>query len=464
MSRTDFAKLLKVSGKPKTFSGTIKLPPSKSYLHRALFVSAVASGTSTLTNCGSVLNEDIKATMGALVRLGTKIRFARAGDGTIKVLLGTPKTGEVTLDAGGSGTTARFLVPFCALSPSGMVVKIVGNDSLSRRPMDTIFNPLLQLGVKVRSLVNDGRLPIVVDGGGMSGGECEVDGSISSQFVSSLLISCVKARRDSKVTIKNPEDQVSAPYIDATILVLRKFGFNIQAERTDSGKYASFKIPGNQTRRGRRFAIPGDLSSAAPLLGAAIATGGEIRLRNSGGKDFPQADRLIVSVSRKLGANVKEENGTISLRSTNRKIQEPLSLDMRDSPDLVPTIAGLAVATNTEITISNVAHLRFKESDRISVLSRELSKLGVKTEEDVSTLRVLGLNSQAPKKNNILINPQGDHRMLMALTIAGLSGRFGTIYIEDPDCVRKSFPSFIPDLQKLCHEKSTLKLVSSSKI
>jgi 3-phosphoshikimate 1-carboxyvinyltransferase len=459
-------KLLKIAGRPSVFNGTIRLPPSKSYLHRALFVSTLATSLSTLTNCGTEMNDDIEATIRSLASLGTKIEASLSRGGSLRIFprFSSEKKSSVILNAGGSGTTARFLVPFSALAPAGTSVIIVGNSSLSKRPMGAIFKPLSALGVTIRSVGYDGRLPIKIEGGGISGGDCEVDGSTSSQFVSSLLIACLRAREDSTVSIMNPEAQVSTPYIDATVRVIKQFGFRIRAKRSRSRYYTSFSIPGAQRVRGSDFAIPGDMSSAAPLIGAAVAAGGEIRLTNIGEENLPQADRVIISIVRRLGATVKATGNQIFVRFQNhRDTSEELSLDLRDSPDIVPTVAGLAAATGTRVSINNIGHLRFKESDRIKVLSRELAKIGMKTKETRSALRILDFDPSR-SRDEVLICPQGDHRMLMALAIAGLSGRFGTISIEDPDCVRKSYPSFVEDLQKLCHEKSTLKIVRSKKI
>jgi 3-phosphoshikimate 1-carboxyvinyltransferase len=457
-------KYLRISGRPRTFSGTVRLPPSKSYLHRALFVAGQVEGQSRIANCGSVINDDIIATIGAMRLLGSAIKFSSSRNGSYQIVPGSPKRNNLVLNAGGSGTTARFLIPYSSLSPAGTKVKIIGNESLSKRPMDTIFEPLSRLGVNVKSFGNDGRLPVEVEGGGILGGECEIDGSVSSQFVSGLLISCVRADKNAVVTIKNPEDQVSTPYIEATIQVIRAFGFKLQVTRTEDGKYSSFVIPGNQLAKGSKFMVPGDMSSAAALLSASIAAGGRVRLTNAGEKIFPQPDATILQVAKKFGANVEDGNGTISVSFRGLRVRRKLSLDLNNSPDLVPSVAGLAAATETPVLITNIEHLRFKESDRLEVLSRELFKIGVITHETKSSLELLSFGSQKDRKDNTLICPEGDHRMLMALTIAGLSGHFGTIYIEDPDCVRKSYPSFVRDLQKLCHDQSTVRIVNSHEI
>jgi 3-phosphoshikimate 1-carboxyvinyltransferase len=209
------------------------------------------------------------------------------------------------------------------------------------------------------------------------------------------------------------------------------------------------------------FTVPGDMSSAAALISASMAARGRIRLTNTGEKNLPQPDAAILQVAKKFGANVEDGNGTISVSFGDQRVRRKLSLNLKNSPDLVPSVAGLAAATDTPVLITSIEHLRLKESDRIDVLARELFKIGVTTLATKSSLELLSFGSQNNSKDNTLICPEGDHRMLMALTIAGLSGHFGTIYIENPDCVRKSYPSFVRDLQKLCHDQSTLRIVSS---
>lgn len=459
MRRPKSSTFLKISGRPRSFHGTVKLPPSKSYLHRALFVSALADSESALINCGTKTNDDIRATVRALRALGTKIKPTRQHGSGLEITPGLLRSNDVTLNAMGSGTTARFLIPFSALSPKRTQVTIVGNESLSNRPMETVFEPLSQLGVRVRSIDGNGKLPVLIEGGGIVGGQCEVDGSISSQFVSSLLISCVKAEKDTTISIENPEGQVSEPYIGATIQVMKEFGFKIRSERSASDRYVSFRIPGRQHIVGRQFTVPGDMSSGAALIGASIAARGQVQLTNTGARKFRQPDSAIVRLARQFGAKVVAQRNVIKVIFLGKETRKAISLDLRDSPDLVPTVAAVAAATGIQISISNIGHLRFKESDRISVLSRELSKIGIKTEETESTLRIVGSETE-PKNNKTFIRPDADHRMLMAFAIAGLSGKFGTLYIEDPDCVKKSYPSFVADLQKLCHERCTLKIVN----
>jgi len=456
--------VLKVAGRPEMFSGTIRLPPSKSYLHRALFVSAMTVGSSSLINCGTRLNDDIEATISCLNHLGVQIHSSQSDYGSLLVVPGVASKTNILINARGSGTTARFSIPFAALTNEGVRVRIVGDRSLTMRPMKSIFDSLNQLGVSCRSEESDGKLPIIVEGGGIRGGECDVDGSISSQFVSSLLISCTRAAKDTTIHVSNPEKLVSKPYIHATIKVLSWFGFKIDVFGSKNQEFDAFKIRGKQLVPGKKgFPVPGDMSSAASLMCAALASRGEVTLSNFGNTDFPQPDSAIISVAKKFGGKIIRKPQGLSIKAIGKISPKRLTLDLGDSPDLVPAVAGISAASGSQVTIVNVGHLRFKESDRLATLSRELRKIGVATKEKKTSLEIIG--SRLPKSETfrkpILLDPEKDHRMLIALTIAGLSGRFGELNIQDPDCVKKSYPDFVNDLQRLCHENSTVALTES---
>jgi 3-phosphoshikimate 1-carboxyvinyltransferase len=454
-------KKLDILGLPARFHGKVRLPPSKSYLHRALFVAALGKSESTLTSCGSELADDILATIDVLSALGVKIRRSEELNGTIEVQPGKTSRKNIDIYARGSGTTARFAISFAALAGRGTKVTISGDDSLTTRPMQSVFESLGELGVRCSYKGKSGKLPIIVQGGGISGGECSVDGSISSQFISSLLISCTKAKEDCVIKIRNPRRLVSKPYIDATLSVLSYFDL----DAAPNANYTLFRVKGNQSAKARKLKIPGDMSAAAALIGATLASGGITELRGADER-FPQADAAMIPIARRFGSKITQRGESIKIvsESGNRK---RLNFNLKKSPDIVPVVAGLAAALAVQVKISSIGHLRFKESDRISVLSRELGKLGVHTLETSGSLKVVATGrsnlTQKYAHRPILINPEKDHRMLMALAIAGLSGRYGEILISDPDCVRKSYPDFVMDLQELCHEKNTVKIVEVSR-
>jgi len=322
--------------------------------------------------------------------------------------------------------------------------------------MESIFASLKQLGVSSRSLNADGKLPIVVEGGGIRGGECEIDGSVSSQFISSLLISCTRADRETTIRIRNPKKLVSKPYIHATLKVLEWFGFEVKADRGEDAELRSFQVRSNQLVRGKKgFPVPGDMSSAASLICATLASAGEITLANLGEGEFPQPDSSIISIAEKFGGKIAREGKDLSVKAGVKAPLGGFTLDLGDSPDLVPPVAGLAAALGNKLKIVNVGHLRFKESDRLAILSRELRKIGVATTETPTSLQINN-GSLSDLRKPILLDPENDHRMLISFTIAALSGKFGEIRIADPDCVKKSYPDFVKDLQRACHEKSTV--------
>ena len=452
------SKKLSVRGKPAEFHGSVRLPPSKSYVHRALFIASLGKDASYITECGKELADDILATIEALRAFGVKIDHSSEAHGTLSVVPGKTNHSKISVFARGSGTTARFAISFAALANEGTSVRISGDDSLSRRPMQSIFESLSQLRVRCSFEKDKGKLPITIMGGGIEGGECWVDGSISSQFISSLLISCTRARNDCTIRIKDPTKLVSKPYIDATLATLQYFGLDVKP----ISRYSGFKIRANQIVNGRKFSVPGDMSTAAALIGATLAASGSSLLLGVS-QEFPQSDSAIIPIAKKLGASIVEKSKSLRISSRPKKI-EKLSFDLNRSPDIAPVVAGLAAALGASVKITNIGHLRFKESDRISVLSRELRKLGLDTKDSGSTLQILGkISISRDFRKPIFIDPEKDHRMLMALAIAGLSGRYGEILISDPDCVRKSYPTLVKDLQKLCHEKKTVKIVDVSR-
>lgn len=446
-------KRLRVRGPPASFWGNLRLPPSKSYMHRALFVASLGTSSTKLTGCGENLANDILATIETIRAFGSKIVHNNKKEGTLKILPCATDAKKISIFTRGSGTTARFAIAYAALAKEGVHVKISGDTSLSMRPMQAIFESLQQLGVECSFDRAKGKLPITVRGGGIEGGDCWVDGSISSQFISSLLISCTRARRDCTIRIRKPKSLVSRPYIEATLSVLSHFGLVAKSIENFSG----FMVKGNQVPSSRDFEIPADMSAAAAIICSTLAAGGESKLLGVNSR-FPQSDARMIAIGKSLGATIKQKKSSLSIAGKLR-VTRAVVLDLNDAPDLVPALAGLAAASGLRVRIANIGHLKFKESDRLAVLARELSKLGIRVNESDSSIELGAFPVSASFRKPILLDPEKDHRMLMAFTIAGLSGRYGEIVISDPDCVSKSYPNFVKDLQYLCHEKKTLRIV-----
>jgi 3-phosphoshikimate 1-carboxyvinyltransferase len=454
---------LRIEGPPDSFQGKVRLPASKSYVHRALFIAAMCDGPSDISACGTTMSDDVSATMDVLRAFGSRLATSARNAGTISVYPNWKKAKIIRAFAKGSGTTARLAIAFAALAPKGTVTRIVGNKSLSERPMQPILDALNSLDVICRSENDDGHLPVTVSGGGIRGTRCEIDGSISSQFISSLLISFVKSEGDCTLGIKNPSKLVSKPYVSATIKVLEDFGFGVKVLASKRFEYEGFVVRGRQKAPGRRFQVPGDMSAAGTLIGATISAKGQVVLSGVN-LDYPQSDSIILSFAERMGGAIRKAKGSLFVR-TKRVTKRSLNLDLRDAPDLVPGVAGLAAGAGLDVRISNIGHLKFKESDRLHTLAEELGKLGVETRSTYSSLAIFGTRvNRRTLRKPIVLDSKEDHRMLMAFTIAGLSGRFGEIFVSDPGCVAKSYPGFIKDIQRLCGETDTVKIVSKMKV
>ncbi len=464
---------LQISGKrPRFFAGNIVLPPSKSYIHRALFVASLAKGRSTISGLGrGVLSDDARATIRFLKALGTRISEDCSGTITLHGLGGEFHTPKGPINVGGSGTTARFAISLAAIAKNSGYTTIVGDPSLSKRPMKPLLDALAQLGVECYSDNKSSfTLPINVKGGGIKGGRCVIDSSMSSQFISSLVIACTRAKENCTIVISNPARSVSEPYIDATLAVLGRYGFEVKQSSTrgvrgSEKKAKEFWVRAEQVVGGRAFRVPGDMSSAAALIGAALSSGGKLELQGID-SELPQPDSAILGIANTFGAriSVAKDRATIdAVRAVQRTKRKTLIFDLKDSPDIVPVVVAIAAGTDHKARIYNVGHLRFKESDRLSTLAKEFTRLGVQigeTRDSISVLREGRKPSVAVKRKPLVLDPQNDHRMLMAFTIAGLSGRFGQFLIKDPSCVNKSYPSFIEDLQAMCRDDYKAKSLS----
>lgn len=406
-----------------TLTGTISCPPNKSYSHRAVFLATLAEGRSTLRNV--LLSRDTLATVGACRAFGANIEISGStvtvqSDGQI-----TPQAAQI--DASNSGTTIRIASAIASLSDKETT--LTGDSSLRKRPMQPLLDALGQLGAKCTS--TDGKPPVTVRGRS-GGGTARISGSISSQFISALLISGPRMRDG--ITLEIEGDLVSKPYLDATIATMKKFGVTVNT----SSQYKKYTVPSQQYRP-FDFTVPSDFSSMALLLSASVLLGNSMAIEASIG-DLPQGDREILSYLERLGVRVNVgEKITLSAPNLLRGGR----FDLSNNPDLLPPLAILALKTENPIEIYNVRHARFKETDRIAILAKELAKIGVAvTEKDD------GLVLEAPKAlRGAELESSDDHRLFMALSIAGMF--VGDCTVTDPDSVDVSYPSFVEDMKKI---------------
>ena len=404
-------------------SGVISCPPNKSYSHRAIFLASLANGKSTLRNV--LLSRDTLATISACRVFGAKIEI---NDSTATVESKgevIPQTHEI--DASNSGTTIRISAAISSLSDNLMT--LTGDSSLQKRPMRPLLDALEQLGARCTS--KDGKPPVTVKGKAI-GGLTRISGSISSQFISALLISGPKMKNG--LTLEIDGELVSKPYLDSTIATMKKFSVMTNT----ISPYKKYNVP-NQEYRPTDFVVPSDFSSMALLLSAAVLLGENMSIKAAIG-DLPQGDREILSHLEKLGVKI---NIGDKITITSPNLLNGGRFDLSNNPDLLPPIAILALKTSKPIEIYNVKHARFKETDRIAILAKELAKIGV-----VVTEKEDGLILEAPKIiKSAELDSSEDHRLFMALSIAGMF--VGNCTVTDPDSVDVSYPTFIEDMKKI---------------
>ena len=408
--------------------GEVTPPCSKSYAQRALAAALLASGRTTLR--GIELCRDTRSAIEAIRTLGARVEIM--DDNTLIIDGGLNPVADC-LNVGESGLAARLFTPIAALCDKSMLIE--GEGTLRHRPMAMMVEPLRTLGVEVRD--GGGRLPIEVRGP-IQGGRVVVDGSISSQFITGLLIALPRAKHDTTIEVR---DAVSTPYIDMTLETLERFGVEIMH---NEGDYSEFYVEGNQELKAVDYTIESDWSAAAFIMVAA-AIAGEVTVRNISTLSR-QADTLVCRALERAGASIIIEEGAITV--AHRPL-EAFTFDATNSPDLFPALVALAAAAEGVSTIRGVERLRGKESDRGEVLREEYRKLGIDIELDYeeNVMRIVGGKPHAAE-----VDSHDDHRIAMSLAITALRIE-DEVRIRNRECVAKSYPSFFEDLEMLKSKK-----------
>jgi 3-phosphoshikimate 1-carboxyvinyltransferase len=411
-------------------NGTLRCPSSKSYTHRAVAVASLANENSTITH--ALMSRDTLATLTGCSSLGAEIKY-----GATKVqikgssCLNPP---ENVINAENSGTTIRILTAMSGLVRTGYTV-LTGDESLRSRPMLPLLNALRQLGIDAYSTKANGTPPIIVKGGGIRGGTALVDGSVSSQFISALLISSIYA--DSEVVIKVRGRLVSKPYVSATLATMKYFGVSID----HSPDMLEYYIR-NAKFLGTKFEVPSDFSTAALILAGGAITGEKIRI-NGLNFQMPQGDSRIVDILRIMGCRIKIDKEKGEIVTGGAEKLEGGDFDLADTPDLLPVVSVLALRAANPVTITGVAHARVKETDRVSNIRAELKKFGAQIHEYPDGLKII-----APKIiKNAVLEAHNDHRLFMAFTIASMMTEKSIV--AGAQSVDVSYPNFISDLKSI---------------
>ncbi len=401
--------------------GTLTPPCSKSYAQRALAISLLAEGQTTLRNIDYC--QDTRSALGCIRTLG-----ARVSEPSPSVLLieGGIRPLDMRLQVGESGLASRLFTPIAALADCP--IRIEGSGSLLNRPMQMMIDPLRRLGVSVSDTL--GHLPFEVCGP-MRGGEIEVDGSISSQFITGLLLALPMAHEDTTLHVTSP---TSIPYLEMTIDTAARFGVELFHK-----EYCEFFIPGKQRYQAIDLTIEGDWSAAA-MLSVAGAVAGSVRIEHVSMLS-KQADTAILDALVRAGASVINEEQAVTV--SHRELHG-FEFDATHCPDLFPALAVLAAAAEGETRLYGTNRLIHKESNRAEAIYEEFTKLGI--EADIDEPNVMRIQGGTIRSG--IVHSHDDHRMAMALAVAGLISD-GEVCIEDAECVAKSYPAFFDDLERI---------------
>ena len=421
--------MIEIQPTSKPIDATITVPGSKSYTNRALLVAAMANGVSTLT--GALFSDDTHYMSAALRKLGVEIdadekrsTFAVHGNG------GVIPASSAELYIGNSGTTSRSLTAYVSLGHGRFVID---GDAPMRhgRPIADLLDALRQLGVSARTQFGNGHLPVIIEADGLTGGKTRLDVSKSSQFLTALLLIAPYAKAGIEIEVIGNR---TMPYIDITRSVMAAFGVQVINE-----DYKFFRIEGGQQYQPRVYNIEPDASNASYFFAAAALTGGRVTVEHLN-LDSEQGDLEFVYLLEQMGCQITVSGTGITV--TGPRQLKGIDVDMRTISDTSLTLAAIAPFADSKVTIRNIEHTRWQETDRIHAMVTELRKLGVPVIEHRDGLEI----SPAPI-TPAAIDTYKDHRMAMAFSLVGLKAN--GIRINDPECVSKTFPDYFQVLREL---------------
>ncbi|MBU3005202.1 3-phosphoshikimate 1-carboxyvinyltransferase [Paraglaciecola arctica] len=413
-------------------SGTVNVPGSKSLSNRALLLAALANGETHLTNL--LDSEDIHHMLNALTQLQVTYRLSDCktqcwvtGNGGVFNV-----QEPVTLFLGNAGTAMR---PLCAaLACSNGEFELTGEPRMEERPIGALVDSLRQAGADIEYLKNEAFPPLLIRGHSLNGGNVTVDGSVSSQFLTALLMSAPLFEQDTTIEISG--DLVSKPYIDITLHTMAQFGIEV-----DNQNYQRFVIQGQQQYQSPgHFMVEGDASSASYFLAAGAIKGGTVKVTGIG-KGSIQGDIRFAEVLEKMGAKIHWHDEYIEVTGA------PLSavdMDMNHIPDAAMTIATAALFASGTTTIRNIYNWRVKETDRLAAMSCELRKVGATVEEGEDYITI----TPPQQLLHAQIDTYNDHRVAMCFSLVALSDT--AVTINDPGCTAKTFPDYFERFATIC--------------
>jgi len=397
----------------------VRVPGSKSYTHRTLIAAALSDGPCTIHN--PLRSQDTLLTLSALQKMGAAISDHKD---TIDIngLDGRLQPCADPIYLANSGTSMRLLTGVAALGQG--TYRLTGATRMYHRPIGHLLDALNLLGIGARAVEGNGCPPVEIPGGQAAGGTTSVNCSVSSQFLSSLLLMAPCTPKGLSISVSH--GPVSRPYVDMTVDIMADFGISVQRDG-----YTHFDISGNQVYRAGDYSVEPDASQAGYFWGAAAVTGGSVTVKGVT-DDSSQGDVNLARVFEQMGCRADYGSGSITITGGNLKA---VTVNMADMPDMVPTLAVVAAFASGTTIIENVAHLKAKESDRLSSTCTELNKMGINAVAEQDRLLVTG-----GPLSGATIETYDDHRIAMSFAMAGL--KVPGVKISDPGCVEKSFPDF----------------------
>jgi 3-phosphoshikimate 1-carboxyvinyltransferase len=415
----------------KKVEGEINLPGSKSLSNRALLLASLAKGTTKITNL--LESDDTRHMLNALKQLGISYRLSE--DKTECVIKGNggviSSSMEQEIFLGNAGTAMR---PLCAALCLGKGTYVLtGEPRMKERPIGHLVDALREAGAQITYQETEGYPPIQIEANGLSGGNVEIDGAISSQFLTALLMAAPLAKENMHITIIG--ELVSKPYIDITLDIMKTFGVKVV-----NNDYKQFHIQGGQHYKAvDSFMVEGDASSASYFLAAAAIKGGTVKVTGIDKKSI-QGDVAFAEVLEKMGAKVEWGENFIAV--TKGELHG-IDMDFNHIPDAAMTIATTALFAKGTTTLRNIYNWRVKETDRLYAMATELRKVGAQVEEGEDYLTII-----PPKQlKHATIDTYDDHRMAMCFSLLALDPI--SVTINEPECTAKTFPTYFDELEKI---------------
>ncbi len=415
----------------KKIEGEVHLPGSKSLSNRTLLLAALAKGTTKITNL--LDSDDIRYMLDALKKLG--IKYTLSNDKTECTMVGRAdvftNSNIQELFLGNAGTAMRPLCAALCLGKGEYV--LTGDPRMKERPIEHLVNALRQAGAKIKYMENEGYPPLQIIANGLVGGHIEIDGSISSQFLTALLMAAPLAENDMTISIIG--ELVSKPYIDITLDIMQKFGVVVINDN-----YKTFRIKAKQTYKAiDSYMVEGDASSASYFLAAAAIKGGSVKVIGIG-RNSIQGDIEFVDVLEQMGARVEWGETYVSVK---RDVLRSIDMDFNHIPDAAMTVAIIALFVKGTTTLRNIYNWRVKETDRLFAMATELRKVGAEVEEGEDYLKI----TLVKQLKHATIDTYDDHRMAMCFSLLALDNT--SVTINNPDCTVKTFPKYFDVLDSI---------------